>query len=721
MPLEIPKIDFKPYASLLKRIAVTEVWAVIMGHDGEVAWQDPELDQEWEKSLLLVARRTILTEAVQENWQRSLPGNYTLIGVPLAESAAKPLGWLLVLINSVDSELCKNDSPDQALVDIAGLLLKDIKASFERVEMIANLVSHDEELDFIHGSDGYMDGQDSIARGMENIVRKCCHHMNMDAAAILVPSQDIWTCHFEEVADPQPGWEVKLREFSAEVFSQFMATGHNMQVNQVLLEEEKVVGQTYVLVSPIKSRHGHTVGLLILFKRTGKEGFSKSEEKVAEVMAIRISKYMVAGHDPLTGLFDRLGFEAHVEEVLGRLNGEKGPHTIVKIDIDSFELVNDAYSVIGGDLVLKQLAVLIKEHLRSDAVVARIGGDVFGVILPEMAQEESFAVIERLREKITQKYFEYDQRLISITVSIGLITLNDAEQSLVEVESALDVSCKNAKENGGNRVQIYEVGNVELTQRLGEISFANKIDAGLEEERFELYCQPLVPLWGANFHYEVLLRLKKEGGGVYMPDVFMGAAERYNRLPSIDRWVVKAVFKTLSKWEKVLADQYICWGINLTGQSLAEESFMQFVEEQIRAITFPSKWVYFEITESVAIRNIDQVRDFVSRIKALGCNFALDDFGTGYSSYEYLKNLPASYLKIDGSFIRDLNKDPFNQLTVQSINQLAHYLGLQTVAEYVETEEIGEMIRKIGIDYAQGYAYGLPQPIEQVLASLAGQ
>lgn len=720
MALEISKIDFSPYARLIRRLAGESAAVIILDHDGDVLWLDPALEREWGNSALAVARRIIPANPVSNIWQDKVAENHGLIGVNLGGLPGHPLGWLLVLINSAELEIFKDGSHDQALDDIAVLLGNALKSSLEREEMTAGLMSHDNELNFIYGTDGYLDGQNSIAEGMENIVLECCHHMDMDAAAILAPSQNIWASHLEVVVDTAQNWEKKLREFAEDVLAQFIATGHKTQVKQCLLGDEIVAGHTYVLVSPIKSRNGNPIGVFILLRGAGKKGFSQSEEKIGEVMANRIRKYMVAGLDPLTGLLDRLGFEAQVETVLSRFKENLGICTLAKIDIDSFELINDAYSVIGGDQVLKQLAALIKNHLRDDAVVARIGGDDFGIILHGFDPERAYDVIERLRKKIVESHFEYGQKLISISVSIGLLDLGQSLGSLTWVESALDVACQNAKENGGNRIQLYEADNSELTQRLGEISFAGKIDAALEEGRFELYCQPLVPLWGGNFHYEILLRLKSENGEIYLPDLFMGAAERYNRLPNIDRWVVKTALETLGKWAKVLQNHDLCWGINLTGQSLAEDSFMQFVEEQVRAIDFPANWIYFEITESVAIRNFKQVQDFVSRIKALGCNFALDDFGTGYSSYSYLKNLPVSYLKIDGSFIRNLNNDPFNQLTVQSINQLAHYLGVKTVAEYVENEEIGQIIRKIGIDYAQGYAYGPPQQLQQFLAGLSG-
>lgn len=720
MVLEISNIDFSPYARLLRRLAGASAAAIIIDPAGDRLWHEPGLAPELEKSALAAARQLISAEPAAKKWQAQVAENHALLGFPLGEISGPPLGWLLLLLRSTDSAIGQNGPESQALADVAGLLGTALGASLEREEMTARLRSHDNELNLIYGTDGYLDGQNSLAVGMENIVLECCHHMEMDAAAILVPHQKIWASHLEEVAETEPNWEKKLREFAEQVHAQFVATGQKTQVNQCLLGDEIIAGHANVLISPIKSRHGNPIGVFILFRRAGKKGFTPSEGKIGEVMASRIRKYMVAGLDPLTGLIDRLGFEAQVETVLSSFREKEGVCTLVKIDIDSFELINDAYSVIGGDQVLKQLADLIREHLRDDAVVARIGGDDFGLILHGFDLERAYGIVEGLREKIVQYHFAYGQRLISISVSIGLLGLGASVGNLTEVESALEVACKNAKGRGGNRIQIYEEDNRELTRRLGEISFAGKIDAALDEERFELYCQPLVPLWGANFHYEILLRLKRENGEIYLPDLFMGAAERYNRLPDIDRWVVRTALKTLGQWAKVLEDQQICWGINLTGQSLAEESFMQFVEEQIRAVDFPPNWVYFEITESVAIRNIEQVQDFVARIKALGCSFALDDFGTGYSSYGYLKNLPVNYLKIDGSFIRNLNNDPFNQLTVQSINQLAHYLGVKTVAEYVENEEIGQIIRKIGIDYAQGYAYGKPEPLLQVLASLAG-
>lgn len=444
-------------------------------------------------------------------------------------------------------------------------------------------------------------------------------------------------------------------------------------------------------------------------------------------------------HDMLTDLTNRRELERRVKRALAQTSRADEGHVLCFMDLDQFKVVNDTCGHTAGDELLRQLSQLLKQYVRSRDTLARLGGDEFCLLLEHCSLEQATRVVNNLRETISEFRFEWEGRTFHVGVSIGIIPITSVSGDLEQIMSAADSACYAAKEAGRNRIHIYREDDETLAKRNGEMQWVSKITQALGRDQFVLFAQPIAkidpmamaresvqllvwqpgdePLPGAvasQSHLEVLVRMLNDDGATIPPGAFLPAAERYNLSPKIDRWVVQATFDWLIR-EPDRLEKVSCCSINLSGNSLGEDNFADFVVSELERRSIPAHKICFEITETAAITRLGAATRLISQLKELGCRFALDDFGAGLSSFGYLKNLPVDYLKIDGQFIRDIVTDPIDFSMVKSINEIGQIMGKQTIAEFVENDEILEKLREIGINYAQGYGIGKPKPIDELL------
>lgn len=441
------------------------------------------------------------------------------------------------------------------------------------------------------------------------------------------------------------------------------------------------------------------------------------QEKIAEATA-RLSYQ--AAHDTLTGLPNRREFELRVERALLGAREQHQTHTLCYLDLDQFKVVNDTSGHVAGDELLRQLAVLLQGKLRDRDTLARLGGDEFGVLLENCNLEQAQPIAEVLRQMVKEFRFVWHDKPFTIGVSIGLVAITHDSESLSSLFSCADAACYAAKDRGRNRVHIYVEEDIELVRRRGEMQWVGRITRAMEENRLRLFVQPIVPLFpspDADVHYEMLLRMIDDDGQLVLPMAFIPAAERYNLMSSIDRWVISAAFSTFHQLFPAMlgGGKSICT-VNLSGHTLCDENFLDFIERQFTINHVPYTAICFEITETAAITNLTEAIEFIRVLKAKGCKFSLDDFGSGLSSFTYLKNLPVDYLKIDGAFVKDMETDPMDRAMVESINNIGHVMGLKTIAEFVESGQIMERLKAIKVDYVQGDWIKPPQPLSSLLA-----
>ena len=420
-----------------------------------------------------------------------------------------------------------------------------------------------------------------------------------------------------------------------------------------------------------------------------------------------------SSHDSLTSLINRREFEVRLQRLVESNQLKRAKHAICYLDLDQFKVINDTCGHIAGDELLCQVGKVLQNTIREGDTVARLGGDEFGVILENCSSEHAARIADYLREAIENLEFVWSDVVFTIGVSIGVVPLTPSNLRLTEILSAADSACYAAKDQGRNRVQLYNPNDTVVAQRHGEMQWVSRIKRALEENRFHLFYQPIVPInpaMGEDTHYEILIRMEDKRGRMILPGEFLPAVERYNLAVRLDTWVLKTTLSWLTSNPEHFEGgaQFF---INLSGDTIGDESFHNSMLHMLQKMGMPPQKFCFEVTETAAISNISSARAFIELMRNEGCNFALDDFGSGLCSFAYLQNLPVDYIKIDGIFIRDVDRNPVNAAMVKSIKEIGQVMGKKVIAEHVESKESLAYLESIGVDYAQGYALGKPRPI----------
>ncbi len=454
-------------------------------------------------------------------------------------------------------------------------------------------------------------------------------------------------------------------------------------------------------VAPIQDRQGRTTGSVLVFK------------DVSQLRGMEREMIYLARHDPLTGLINRREFERRLQHCLDTAGEDEREHALFYLDLDEFKVVNDTCGHLAGDELLKQITSLLRSLMRKTDTLARLGGDEFGVLLEDANLEDARELGERLRASVRQYRFGWQERIFEIGVSIGLVPITAACGDMARVLSAADAACYVAKESGRNRMHEYQPDDSALAERYGEMQWIYRIHKAFAEHRFCLYRQNIHPLRGDGSEppiCELFIRMLDEEGRIATPAAFIPAAERYHLIASIDRWVVHAAFISLACGTLSHGDT-TRFAINLSGQSVGDDSFLDYVLAEIEATGISPERIFFEITETAAVGNLAKAMHFIRVLKELGFRFVLDDFGSGLSSFAYLKNLQVDYLKIDGTFVRDMIGSSVQRALVESIHQIGQVMDIRTIAESVEDRTTLEALREIGVDYAQGYGLSMPEPL----------
>ncbi|CDG86041.1 EAL domain-containing protein [Janthinobacterium agaricidamnosum] len=462
--------------------------------------------------------------------------------------------------------------------------------------------------------------------------------------------------------------------------------------------------------APIWSRDGDILGAVVVFHDVS------HERKLSQQLSWQ------ATHDTLTGLINRREFEQQIAMALRSSKQEGHVHALLYMDLDQFKIINDTCGHGAGDVLLQLLSKMLQTDMRNSDILARLGGDELGVLLPHCPPDQARLIGNQIRQSVKDFRFVWDARSFELGVSIGMVEINQDSKSMSELLVAADQACYLAKEQGRNRIHVYQESDLMLTQRHGEMMWVSRLNDAFERQAFRLYAMPIVHLRETREnHDEVLVRILGNKGDLILPGAFIPAAERYDMMISIDRWVIQAVCHHIKSVRDSLApidalqDSWrrkpALYSINLSGMSLADTGLQDYITEQFVQYEIAPEQICFEITETAVIANLPKAQIFMGRLKAMGCRFSLDDFGSGFSSFGYLKALPVDYLKIDGVFVRDIANNNINRAMVKAINEVGHVMGIQTVAEYVEDAETLEVVRELGVDYAQGYAVGNLRPL----------
>lgn len=465
--------------------------------------------------------------------------------------------------------------------------------------------------------------------------------------------------------------------------------------------EERSVELT---VTPLKGQKGDLVGTVIVVR------------DVSELRGITKQMSYQASHDALTGLVNRREFERRLEEALATAHTNEARHVLCYLDLDRFKAVNDTCGHMAGDGMLREVAALIKETVRDSDTVARLGGDEFGLLLVGCPLEKARQIADDVVRKISDYRFVWKDKIFNIGISVGLIEISRESGAPDEVMSAADSACYVAKKHG-NHVHVYSARDEAVARHRGEIQWLQRLQAALKDNRFELMAQPIIASSSLSSGpaLEVLLRLQDDTvpGGI-SPAEFLRAAERYRLMSDVDKWVVQTSLTALGRGGIRLPSNRSL-SLNLSGQTLGDPQFLEFVVDVLDRTGVAPSQLCFEVTENSVITNIEHAQRFIGVLHGMGCQFALDDFGRGLSSFGNLKNLQLDYLKIDGTFIRNLAIDSVNQAMVAAMIKLARTLNFQVIAEQVEDAGALDAAKKMGVDFLQGYYLGRPQPLARVI------
>jgi diguanylate cyclase (GGDEF)-like protein/PAS domain S-box-containing protein len=551
------------------------------------------------------------------------------------------------------------------------------------------------------------------------------------ADGVITTDTDGWVEYVNPIAEELTGWKLSAaRGLPLQaIFRIIDETTRQLAASPIetVLREERTVemAQTMLLVkndgsevpivhsaAPIRDRDGSIIGVVLVLHDVSRE----------RQYAAKLSYQ--ASHDSLTGLINRSEFENRLALALKTASQLGRHHGVMYLDLDQFKVVNDTCGHAAGDQMMRQVAAVLQRRLREGDTLARLGGDEFGVLLESCPPDHAFRIADELRQAVSDYHFMWENRSFGISVSIGLVNVKDEMFTLTDVMSAADAACYMAKDKGRNRVQVYHPEDSEVSIRQGEMEWVARIQKALEEDRFVLFAQDIAEVGekrGRKTHCELLIRMLDERGEIVPPMAFIPAAERYSLMPAIDRWVIRTAFATLSRLRTEAGEQIDMCAINLSGGSITDERFLDFIREQFERFGVAYESICFEITETAAIANLESATRFIQALRALGCRFSLDDFGAGMSSFAYLKHLPVDYLKIDGGFVKDMADDLIDRAMVEAINSVGHVMGKQTIAEFVDSERVMKALREVGVDYAQGYWVAKPRPFGPRLRVAAGQ
>jgi len=549
------------------------------------------------------------------------------------------------------------------------------------------------------------------------ILKSALEHMGCALAALWVPDKSIGLSLTRSGNPMSPD---SLQRAQQHLMAWMQLQQRTIVVNHISKVASDVAAPYKILACPVRHPSERVMGVLALFNPASAPDFDSHQTRVAELLAKKVTTIIQAQYDTGTGLMTRHSFERQAKSLLAA-SSETATHSILYLDIDRLHVINETFGMHVGDDVIVSVAECMAKALPPPALSARISGDRLAALIPNTGMEGAAEIAERIRAAAAAIVPRAGQGSFEVSACLGVALVGRADNALAHALATAEIACKAAKDRGRNRVEVFQDSDQSIIRRHTDIVVIGKLRDALGNDSFRLDAQPILPLRG-NYgrpRFELLIRMLGDRGEVIPPGKFLSAAERYQLMPTIDRWVVHRACELLGAHSAAVGEEIARFAINLSGQSLQDESFLGYVVEEIRASKLPPNVLCFELTETATIGNLEKAQHFLHTLQNLGCQFALDDFGTGVSSLAYLKDLSVNYLKIDGSFVRDALINTRSESMIKAIAQLAKVMCMETIAEYVETDPLRARMADLGVDYGQGFAMGKAQPLEPLLEELA--
>lgn len=655
--------------------------------------------------------------------RRTLTSGRTLLVLPVYGNRNEGLGLLIAVFSRnagksswFNPSLLKNILlPAVAVIGDSLRLNQQLGEIRDRADMV------EKELELVYKVDEKIHGVSRSHAGLAQLIGQSGRFLGIAYSVLLLPSKRI------RISATHSSWKSVNRKVLDKYIIEQLFPKLEGQRTPVIFEIPPVEGSDNIadqgyqtMLCPLLDRGGNLEGVLAQLGRVNNKPFDKSHMRFMSHIVRKVEYVIEQSFDVMTGLMNRSGFEAQLYESMKSLGDEDDSHQIIYFDLDNLQLVNDTFGREAGDEVIIRFAQMLEDELPKNAVATRLTGDDFTILLTHSTIEEALDMTASFRTKGELLRYLQGDKSLQVTVSIGIASVDAKTTDVADALTAARIACDSAKDHGRDRVEVYDQDNQSIVRRYDDMYLVSEIQQTLDADGFELQAQPIVALAADRDcdRYEILLRMKDSKGNKVSSDAFFSAAERYQLMPQIDRWVVSTTLSKLGEHAEYLQAADASFAINLSGQSLGDDEILKFIEEEIASSGVPAASLCFEVTESAAVSNRRKARAFIDTLRKRGCRFSLDDFGAGLSSFAYLKNFKVDTLKIDGSFIRDITDNRISESMVAAITQVAKVMQLETVAEYVESKKTKRLIAKLGVDFAQGHAIGKPIAIEKVLQDL---
>jgi diguanylate cyclase (GGDEF)-like protein len=720
--VEIPIADtsFDPYGRLL-RMLMPSLRGVVV-HDGfsNLVWASDEWDLSDEPEIIDEAIANALADTSEfPGIARTIDADRVVYAFAMRSDQIELMGVVSLVVRLSGTQI--EPRPLQTVRQLVQPALECLRREFA---LRAKLGSSERDLNIKERDLQLMmeisSGQSPAAGDADEfpqILQTGLDRMGCALAALWVPDKNISVSMTRSGA---PMSAEALQRAQQHLTAWMQMQQRTIVINHISKVASDVAAPYKILACPIRHHSGRVMGVLALFNPPSAEDFDVQQTRVAEMLAKRSMNIIQAQYDSSTGLMTRQAFERQSAALLAQ-PGASEVHIILYLDIDRLHVINETFGMHVGDDVIVSVAERLAKTLPPGALSARISGDRLAALVPNTTMESAAAIAEKIRAAAESIVPRVAQGSFEVSVCLGVAPIGRSDNPLAHALATAEIACKAAKDRGRNRVEIFQDSDQSIIRRHTDILVIGKLREALDNDNFRLDAQPILPLRG-NYgrpRFELLIRMLGDRGEIIPPGKFLSSAERYQLMPAVDRWVVRRACKVLGEHSAAVGEEIARFAINLSGQSLQDETFLGFVVDQIKATSLPPGVLCFELTETATIGNLEKAQVFMRTLQELGCQFALDDFGTGVSSLAYLKDLQVNYIKIDGSFVRDVIANARSESMIKAIAQLAKVMCMETIAEYVETDVLRGRMADLGVDYGQGFAMGKAQPLDDLLQELA--
>jgi len=655
--------------------------------------------------------------------KRTLPSARTLLALPVYGDEREMLGILVCLFskNAGKSSSFNPSVLKNILEPAVELIGENLSTNQVLVEAGRRADQVERELELVYDVDEKIHGASRRHSNLAQLVGQSGRYLGINYSVLLIPSKRI------RISATHSSWKNVNRKVLDRYLLDQLLPKLDGQRQSLVFDIPAVDGSDNVaeqgyqaLLSPLFDRQGNVEGVFAQLGRVDKRDFMISDQRFMSHIVRKVEYVIERSFDTMTGLMNRSGFEAQLHESWKALKSKDDMHQLIYFDLDNLQLVNDNFGREAGDAVIMRFARLLEEDLPKSAVLSRLTGDDFCMLLTHSDSEAALEYANLVRDKRSALRYLDGDKALQITISTGIAEFSHASGDEGNALTTARMACEAAKDHGRDRVEVYDECNQSIVRRFDDMQLVAEIQQALDGNEFELLAQPIATLKPESRvpRFEILLRMADADGNRVPTKALFSAAERYHMMPQIDRWVVSTMLAILAEDCDTISDQGAVFAINLSGQSLGDDDILEFIEEELRHSGLPASALCFEITESAAVSNLAKAHSFIDRLRELGCSISLDDFGAGLSSFAYLKNFNVDTLKIDGGFIHDITENRISESMVAAITQVAKVMELETVAEFVESEKARKLLEKMGVDYAQGHAIGKPDDVRKALAQL---